>query len=111
VRPRGGGIGYAVGHNTKDAVIGGLGGALIATWQGNGRIKAKRLNMIKTIKTGYNQAPSWMWLLKIGMRNRQRYRLQEKLYSITLLNVKRTGSFSMNRKLHWRKSNEEKSLY
>jgi len=68
--------------------IGGLGGALIGNLAGQWQDKAKRLNMIKTIKTGTTK-PSWMWLLKIGMRIPAKIQAPRKSYTVShFLNVR-----------------------
>ena len=52
----GGGIGYAVGHNAKDAVIGGLGGALIGNLAGQWQDKSEKTKQDKSYQDGYTQA-------------------------------------------------------
>jgi hypothetical protein len=52
----GAGIGYSIGHNTKDAVIGGLGGALVGNLAAQWQDKSDKTKADKSYKEGYNQA-------------------------------------------------------
>ena len=52
----GGGIGYSIHHNVKDAVIGGLGGALVGDLAGQWQDKSEKIKHDKNYQDGYNQA-------------------------------------------------------
>ncbi|MDE1920791.1 MAG: hypothetical protein KGJ09_07340 [Candidatus Omnitrophica bacterium] len=52
----GGGIGYAIHHDAKDAVIGGLGGALVGNLAAQWQDKIDKNKKDKSYKDGYNQA-------------------------------------------------------
>jgi hypothetical protein len=52
----GGGIGYAIHHDPKEAVIGGLGGALVGNLGAQWQDKIDKNKQDKNYKDGYNQA-------------------------------------------------------
>ena len=52
----GAGIGYSIHHDAKDAVIGGLGGALVGNLAAQWQDKSDKAKQDKSYKEGYNQA-------------------------------------------------------
>ena len=52
----GGGIGYAINHDAKTAVIGGLGGALVGNLAGQWQDKSEKTKHDKNYQEGYTQA-------------------------------------------------------
>jgi len=80
----GGGIGYAVGHNTKDAVIGGLGGALIGNLAGQWQDKSEKTKHDKDYQDGYNQAKLDVALKNWNENTGKDTGSKKELYSITL---------------------------
>ncbi len=52
----GGGIGYSINHDTKDAVIGGLGGALVGNLTAQWQERSDKIKHNKGYEEGYSQA-------------------------------------------------------
>ena len=80
----GGGIGYSINHDAKDAVIGGLGGALVGDLVGQWQDKSEKVKQEKNYKAGYDQAKLDIAVENWDQNTGKGTQPKKKLVSVTL---------------------------